>query len=308
MSEKSKAPIFLLGPTAVGKTTLAIKLARKINGEIVSADSMQLYKGMDIGTAKPSMEDREGVPHHLFDVLDIQEHCDVVRFQKLADTAIKEIHLRDSTPIIVGGSGMYVRALTQGIFEGPGRNEKLREDLDARETKDLREELILVDPIAASKIGENDRKRMTRALEFFKLTGKPISEFQNQWKKAVQTNSDSAARLFCLNRSREELYNRCDRRVDSMFANGFVDEVRSLMKRGLERSPTASKAIGYSDVIRHIQNEAGLPETIEKVKQRTRNFVKRQLSWFRREPGLRWIDLTLEKSEESVISEVEAFL
>jgi len=305
---KRNAPIFLLGPTAVGKTSIAIELALKIKGEIISADSMQLYKGMDIGTAKPGIEERRGVPHHLFDVLKISEHCDVVRFRNLAQKAVEDILSRNAIPIIVGGSGMYVRALTQGIFEGPGRDEKLRTQLNELETTEMRRQLIEADPLAVSRIGENDRKRMIRALEFFKLTGKPISQFQDQWKKSNKVKSENPPLLICLNRPREELYRRCNERVDGMFAQGFVNEVRELMKEGLEQSPTAGKAIGYVDVMHHLRGEAELDETIESVKRRTRNFVKRQLSWFRGEPGIQWIDLSTEENTDFVISKMVALL
>jgi tRNA dimethylallyltransferase len=308
MTSKSKSPIFVLGPTAVGKTTISIDLALKIKGEIVSADSMQIYKGMDIGTAKPTVEERKGVAHHLFDVLDICEHCDVARFKTLAQNAITEIQLRGAVPIIVGGSGMYVRALTQGLFEGPGRDESIRKELDALETLELRRLLEEADPISAQKIGENDRRRMIRALEFFRLTKKPISQFQNQWNLPDGKKSQIKQNLFCLNRSRDELYERCNQRVDVMFEKGFIDEVRELLKQGLGESPTASKAIGYAEVIQHLQGEVDLSQTIETVKRKTRNFVKRQLSWFRREVDLKWLDLSSIREEGLVVSKIVEFL
>jgi tRNA dimethylallyltransferase len=292
----------------VGKTAISIELAKKIRGEIVSADSMQLYRGMNIGTAKPSLEDRKEVPHHLFDVLNIEEHCDVASFRNHANEAIQNILSRKMVPIIVGGSGMYVRALTQGLFEGPGRDEALRKELDKLETSELKKRLQKADPVAASKIGDNDRKRMFRALEIYELTGKPISELQQQWKATSENAEATPSSIICLNRPREELYERCNKRVDQMFEKGFVEEVQGLMVKGLEKSPTAAKAIGYPEMIRHLKGELNLLEARELVKQKTRNFVKRQLSWFRKEPGIQWLDIPSEEVISTTVSRIVALI
>jgi len=297
--------IFLLGPTAVGKSELAIELALGIGGEIVSADSMQIYRGMDVGTAKPLLKERRGILHHLMDVLDIHERCDVARFRKLAHTAILDIRKRGAQPIIVGGSGLYVRALTQGLFEGPGRNEKVRADLDELDTKALHERLKEMDSDAAARIKPQDRRRMIRALEFFMTTGQMISTVQIQWN---QEGDKMGYQLIVLNRPRVELYRRCDARVEAMFSSGFIDEVRDLMERGLKNSPTAAKAIGYREVMQHLSGELALNETIECVKKSTRNFVKRQLTWFRREPNVKWMDLSEKDSALAIASRIQAMI
>ncbi len=332
--------IFLLGPTAVGKSEVAIELASRIGGEIVSADSMQIYRGMDVGTAKPLLKERRGIPHHLMDVMDIHERCDVARFRKLAHTAILDIRKRGAQPIIVGGSGLYVRALTQGLFEGPGRNEKVRADLDKLDTKALHERLKEMDSDAAARISPQDRRRMIRALEFFMTTGQPISAIQTQWiapseslfenpplltKEGLgEVGRDQATpcsppcqgghlkrqndpHLIGLNRPRAELYRRCDARVEAMFPRGFIDEVRDLMKRGLKESPTAAKAIGYREVMQHLSGELALDETIECVKKSTRNFVKRQLTWFRREPDVKWMDLSEKDSASEIAARIQTW-
>jgi tRNA dimethylallyltransferase len=294
----SLEPWFILGPTAVGKTAVSIALARKLNAEIVSADSMQLYRGMNIGTAKPSLAERKGVPHHLFDRFDVGETCDVGQFRHLALSAMDEIQNRGRRPLVVGGSGMYVRALTQGLFEGPGRDDALREMLETLDDAALRSKLEKKDPEAAAQIGRADRRRMIRAIEYFELTGKPISESRTQWSKSVAEGVQERKDLFVLTRDRQELYTRCEARVDAMFSHGFLDEVRELIGKGLAQSRTAAKAIGYAEAIRHLQGELNLEETMALIKQKTRNFVKRQLSWFRAEPGVQWIEIPTSEQPE----------
>ncbi|MBI4024944.1 MAG: tRNA (adenosine(37)-N6)-dimethylallyltransferase MiaA [Verrucomicrobia bacterium] len=295
-----RSPAFLVGPTAVGKSEVAVELALQLGGEIVSADSMQVYRGMDIGTAKLTMEQRRGVPHHLLDLLDVTQSWDVAKFRELAVAAIAAIQSRDARPIVVGGSGLYVRSLTRGIFQGPGRNQKLRDQLESMETERLRQRLLEADPAAACRIEARDRRRMIRALELFEATGRPISSFQTQWKQGAS----AAVPLVGLNRPRPELHRRCDERVDRMFVRGFVEEVRQLLERRLKQGPTAAKAIGYAEVIRHLSGELGLEETIFLVKQRTRQFVRRQLSWFRHEPNIRWLDLSEDESSVRITERI----
>jgi tRNA dimethylallyltransferase len=299
-------PIFLLGPTAVGKTEVSLELARRIGGEVVSADSMQIYRGMNIGTAKPSLAERKGIPHHLMDVMEIDQHCDVAQFQALATAAIHEIILRGAQPIVVGGSGLYLRVLTRGLFEGPGRDEALRGELEKLETSALYQRVREVDPTAAEKIESRDRKRLIRALECFMLTGKPISVFQTQWKEDAVKSPKSC--LIGLTRSREDLYRRCDQRVDRMFQQGFVEEVANLMKLGLATTPTACKAIGYPDAMKLVLGQISLEEAIQLIKRRTRNFVKRQLTWFRQEPNILWIEVLESETTPMIVSRIEAAL
>jgi tRNA dimethylallyltransferase len=299
--------IFLLGPTGVGKTDVGIQLARHLKGEIVSADSMQLYRGMDIGTAKPSIQERDEIPHHLFDQLDIHEHCDVALFRKLAEKAVLEIWTRGAMPIIVGGSGMYVRSLTQGLFEGPGRDSELRKELEDWPLEKLRDEISKVDPDSAKKIEKNDRKRMIRALEFYQLTQRPISELQTQWKAESKGDFLGKPRtIFGLMRPRDELYRRCDLRVEKMFKQGWVGEVELLLKKGLREAPTACKAIGYPDIMGHLEGKSTLEKTVECVKQKTRQFVKRQLTWFRREPDIKWVNIEKDEKPSEIARKIEA--
>lgn len=296
MTEKTSKLLFMLGPTAVGKSAVALNLAKRLDGEIVSADSMQTYRGMDIGTAKPSPEEQKQARHHLIDILDIHEMCAVGDFKPLAVSAIADIQARGRLPIITGGSGMYVRALTQGLLEGPGRDESLRESLEGLKSGELREKLLVTDPQAAAKIDPNDRRRMIRALEFHAATGTTISSHQSQWKTG-EGDGDGHQTIFCLSRPREELYRRSDQRVLEMFEAGWEEEVRRLMEKGLERAPTAAKAIGYREMMTLLHGEMGRKETIALIQQKTRHFIKRQLTWFRKEPNLHWIEI---QSGESV--------
>lgn len=301
--------LFLLGPTAVGKSETAIELALKIRGEIVSADSMQVYRGMNIGTAKPTLDERRGIPHHLFDILDIHELCDASKFCGRARAAISEIQARGNLPIIVGGSGLYVRALSQGLFEGPGRDEKLRMELETLTNSDLHQKLLETDLKAAARINLNDRKRMIRALEVFAMTGQSISASQTQWHQENSSSSigsflGSKERFFILNRPREELYHRCDLRVDKMFDQGFTEEVKMLMEQGLANSPTASKAMGYRDVMDYLEGKLTYDEAVNSVKKRTRNFVKRQLTWFRREPKGQWLNFLENEASPTIASAI----
>ncbi len=302
MIEDNPPLLFVLGPTAVGKTEVALTLAGELGGEIVSADSMQIYRGMDIGTAKPSPEERSRVPHHLIDIMEISDMCDVGRFRELAFAAIRDIQARGRCAIVTGGSGMYVRALTQGLLEGPGRDAVAREGWEQLESSDLRQHLLLADPDAAAKIDPKDRRRMVRALEFYAATGTPISSRQRQWGKDAVKNAFK--NLFYLHRPRQELYQRSDLRVEKMFRSGWIDEVRTLMERGLEDAPTAAKAIGYREVIMHVKGRAGKKETIALIQQKTRNFVKRQLTWFRKEPNLRWLDLESGETTEHIAARI----
>lgn len=288
----SQIPItyFLLGPTAVGKTEIAVEIASRLGCEIISADSMQLYRGMDIGTAKPGIDERGGVAHHLFDVLEISEHCDVSRFRDLATAAMEDVVGRGRSPLIVGGSGMYIRVLTQGLFEGAGRDPEIREVLEKLETSALRERLESVDRPAFLRIEANDRRRIIRALEYQEATGEAISTRQTQWGQ--QCSPEGNRRLIGLLRPREDLYRRAEARIDLMFKRGWLEEVRGLLPKGLAKSMTASKAIGYPEVMRLLAGELKADEAKDLIKIKTRQFIKRQLSWFRKEPAIEWFHLS----------------
>jgi tRNA dimethylallyltransferase len=302
-------PIFLVGPTSVGKSAVALELAKLIDAEIVSADSMQVYRGMDIGTAKPTAEERARVPHHLIDLCEVDEPFDVKRFVDLASTAISDINSRRKTALIVGGTGLYVRALRRGLFEGPSRNPKLRERLEKMSAAELFDELQRVDPRTSRTIDRHNPRRLVRALEVFHETGKSIAELQKEWVKNGERVEKSVARAeanFCLNRLRGDLYERIEQRIDEQIAAGWVDEVKRLLKRGLEKNATAMQAAGYRELVAHLRGELSLDETVALIKIRTRQLAKRQMTWFRREPQLDWIEIGRDESPSDTTRRIHA--
>lgn len=291
--------IFLVGPTAVGKSAVTLELARtlgaglsaeaSVKAEIVSADSMQVYRGMDIGTAKPSATERQEVRHHLIDVVDVSEPFDVKRFVDLAQNAIAEIHARGNVALVVGGTGLYVRALRQGLFAGPGRDPVLRARLEVMPAATLFAELERVDPVTAARIDRHNPRRLVRALEVFYATGKPIGEMQTEWVQGSGFKVQGSEIGVCLDRERDELYARIERRIEEQIAAGWVEEVRGLLARGLEKNPTALQAAGYRELVAHLRGELTLAEAVVRIKTRTRQLARRQLTWFRREPDLVWV-------------------
>jgi tRNA dimethylallyltransferase len=301
--------IFLVGPTAVGKSAVALGLAKLTGAEIVSADSMQVYRGMDIGTAKPTAQERKAVPHHLIDVCEVDEPFDVKRFLDLATRAITDIQARGKTAMVVGGTGLYVRALRQGMFEGPARDAKLRTKLEAKSAEDLFAELQRVDPGTAARIDRHNPRRLVRALEVFYTTGKPISELQKEWKPPhldplprttgerrfpsprLRGEGQGEGFAFCLTRQREDLHARIERRIDEQIAAGWVDEVKRLLTHGLEKNATAMQAAGYRELVAHVRDKLKLKDAVVLIKTRTRQLAKRQLTWFRREPNLVWLEI-----------------
>ena len=298
-------PIFIAGPTATGKSEIALRLAGQLDGEIISADSMQVYRGLDLGTAKPSPADRARVPHHLIDILDLTESFDAAQFARLAHQTVAEIQSRGHMPILCGGTGLYFRAFLEGLGETPPGDAKLRAELEAVPLKKLLAELRERDPVTHEKIDRQNPRRVVRAVEVIRLTGKPFSAQQSRWgettgepevgsrrdartaQRAVPTNTN----FYCFTRAADDLHARINARVDAMFARGLVDETRELLKRGLEQNKTAMQAIGYRQVVEHLRDERSLKETIELVKIRTRQFAKRQLTWFRAQPDTQWIEL-----------------
>ena len=282
-------PIYIIGPTAVGKTEIAITLAKKLNGEIVSADSMQVYRGMDIGTAKPAREKLEEVPHHLVDILDIDETFSVARFRKIAEGVIDDIKRRGRVPLVVGGTGLYVKSLTEGIFEGPSADwnyrRKLREEEHTLGPGYLYSELRKIDSESAEKIEPNDLRRIVRALEIYHLTGRPISEHQKEWARMRPDIT-----IIGLSMERELLNERINKRVDEMFRMGLVDETKRLLELGLEGNRTAMQAIGYKEIIGHIRGEYSLDRAKELLKRNSRRYAKRQLTWFRKDDRIKWFN------------------
>ena len=281
----------LLGPTAVGKTEIAIQLARRLDAEIVSVDSRQIYRQMDIGTAKPTPEEQKAARHHLIDCVDISQSFSVADYQSLADAAIADIQHRDKRVLLVGGAGLYFRAIVDGLFEGPGADPALRERLEAEATQHgvnvLHDRLRACDPVSAERIHPNNVVRVIRALEVYELTGTPMSELQQQWHPEKQRYPFIA---FCLTMPRAMLYQRIEQRVDVMLANGLIAEVESLLAAGYARDTLALRSFGYRELIAYLDGECTYLEAIEQLKQNTRRFAKRQLTWFRKDTRIEWID------------------
>lgn len=287
-----KPLIVLTGPTAVGKTSLSISLAKAVNGEIISADSMQVYKGMDIGSAKIRKEEMQGVTHYLVDILEPEEEFHIVKFQELAKAAMEEIYAKGKIPILVGGTGFYIQAVTRDIdFTQAEQETSYREELEqlAKEkgTEYLHEKLREVDPKSAENIHANNVKRVIRALEFYHQNGTPISEHNEEQKQ--QTSPYNLA-YFVLTAPREILYERIDRRVDQMMEEGLLEEVKSLRERGCHRGMVSMQGLGYKEILAYLEGEYPLEEAVRILKRDTRHFAKRQLTWFRREQDVIWVD------------------
>jgi tRNA dimethylallyltransferase len=302
-SARSHLPIFIAGPTAVGKSEIALLLAEKIGGEIISADSMQVYRGLDLGTAKPSPAERARVPHHLIDICDLTENFDAAQFIRLAQKAVEEIQSRGRVPVFCGGTGLYFKAFLSGLGEAPATNPELRAELEAASFESLLHELRERDPVAYEKIDKQNPRRVIRAVEVIRLTGKKFSEQRAEWK--AQCALPIKTNFYCFIRQPEDLHARINARVDAMFARGLVDETRGLLTRGLEQNKTAMQAIGYRQVVEHLRGERPLAETIELVKSRTRQFAKRQLTWFRRQLDPEWIELKPDESPEEILSRLK---
>ncbi len=285
-----KKIIFIVGPTAVGKTDIAFQLARQINGEIVSCDSMQVYKELSIITSKPSLEMREQIPHHLIDVVSVEEEFNVAAFNVLATEAIQKVLAGQKVPVVVGGSGMYMEILLDGIFEETIKDVDFRQQLKGRVQKEGNQklycELQQVDSDAACKIHPNDVRRVIRALEVYHVTQQPMSQLQ---KKRCGLWGKHDIDIFMINRDRQELYARIDRRVEEMFQEGAVKEIEGL--KGKELSLTAQRIIGVEEIQGYFNGDYELDQAKEMMQQNTRRFAKRQLTWFRRDKRLQWIDI-----------------
>jgi tRNA dimethylallyltransferase len=246
-----RTPIFIAGPTAVGKSEIALRLAEHLGGEIISADSMQVYRGLDIGTAKSSPAGRARVPHHLIDICDLAENFDAAQFVRRAQKAVEEIQGRNRVPIFCGGTGLYFKAFLSGLGEAPATNPELRAELENASFESLLRELRERDPAAYEKIDKQNPRRVIRAVEVIRLTGKKFSEQRAEWKSDVR--SRKLEMLFALSRQADDLHARINARVDAMFARGLVDETRKLLKHGLAENKTAMQAIGYRQVVEHLR-------------------------------------------------------
>lgn len=290
---KSKSPLIILtGPTATGKTTLSIELAKAINGEIISADSMQVYKYMDIGSAKIHTDEMQGIKHYLVDILEPTQDFNIVMFQKYAKEAISEIYAKGKIPIMVGGTGFYIQSVLYDVsFNEINEDNKLRDELQQiasdKGADYLHDMLRQIDPESAEIIHANNIKRVIRAIEYYKQTGRKISS-HNETERKKKTAYDSY--YFVLTCERSKLYATIDKRVDKMIEDGLVEEVKLLMDKGCNRNSTAMQGLGYKEIISYLMGEISLEEAIYIIKRDTRHFAKRQLTWFRRERDVIWIE------------------
>jgi tRNA dimethylallyltransferase len=278
---------FLTGPTGSGKTTLGVELAERLGAEIVALDSMTLYRGMDVGTAKPGPEERRRVPHHLLDVLDPWESASVAWWLERAAASCRDIEARGRRVLFVGGTPLYLKAVRCGLFDGPPADEALRRRLTAEAEAlgrpALHARLAAADPVTAARLHPNDVRRVVRALEVWELTGRPISAWQVQWSGS----RPDTGRVLWLDLPRAELYARIGRRVEDMVAAGLVDEVRALRRLPRPLGREAAQALGYKEMFDHLDGRATLAETVARIQTRSRNFAKRQVTWFRHLPGCR---------------------
>ena len=295
--------IILAGPTASGKTSVSIDLAKKLGGEIISADSMQVYKYMDVGTAKISVEEMQGVKHHLIDVLDPKEDFNIVKFQNMVKCSIEEIVKNGHIPILVGGTGFYIQSVIYDIdFNNEDDNssvrKKLEEEYDTLGADFMHEKLKKIDIVSAQNIHKNNKKRIIRAIEYFLINNEPISS-HNEVQREKKSPYDY--RFFVLNPPRDILYERINKRVDIMVENGLVDEVKKLRETGLSTANISMQGIGYKEIIEYLDGEVSLETAIENIKQNTRHMAKRQVTWFKREKDVIYVDPFSFESNDKIV-------
>ena len=291
LDDNPPAVVVVVGPTASGKSELAVRLAERFAGEVVNADSMQVYRGMDIGTAKPSAELLQCVPHHLLGIVAPDVNFTAADFQQEARRVIGEIHARGRMPVVVGGTGLYIRALLHGLSQSPGEDKTFRAELtgiaDREGNEVLLERLRSVDPETAARLHVNDRLRIIRALEVYQQSGRPFSAYQDShgfaeaWCSSLKIGIDVP---------REELYRRINRRVEQMLADGLVDEVRGLLAAGYHPGLKALRSIGYKEICAYLSGALTLPEATELIQRDSRHYAKRQLTWFKKEPEINWVE------------------
>ena len=310
--ETTKRPLVILtGPTAVGKTALSIALAKAIGGEIISADSMQVYRHMDIGSAKITPEEMEGIPHYLIDVLEPDQEFNVVVFQELAKQAAAEIYSRGHIPIVAGGTGFYIQALVYDIDftendEDTAFRRTLEEQAKREGTEALYERLRAVDPESCESIHAHNIKRVIRAIEFYEKTGKKISEHNREQR---QNDSPYNFAYFVLNDDRERIYERINVRVDLMMAQGLVEEVRALRESGCRKEMVSMQGLGYKELLSYLEGETSMEEAVYLIKRDTRHCAKRQLTWFRREKEVIWVDKTVfDHDSQKILNFMQDFL
>jgi tRNA dimethylallyltransferase len=291
-------PIAIVGPTASGKSGVAIALAERVGGEIISVDSMQVYRGLDIGTAKPRSADRERVQHHLIDVAGLTQPFNAAQFVRLAQIAVNQIQQRGRIPILCGGTGLYLQAFLGGLGSAPAPDAELRTELEAAPFVQLLAELERTDPATFNRIDRFNPRRVIRALEVIRLTGRPFSEQQALWSRV---GSAKPGPVFGLMRDRADLRRRIDARVDRMFQEGLVRETQEALRIGLEENRTAQQAIGYRQVLEYLRGERDLAETIRLVKNKSWQYARRQMTWFRKHGEVTWICLEPEDPEDRML-------
>ncbi|MBN2588903.1 MAG: tRNA (adenosine(37)-N6)-dimethylallyltransferase MiaA [Sedimentisphaerales bacterium] len=308
--------ILILGVTASGKGRLAFELAKELDAEIISVDSMKVYRRMDIGTAKPAKEIREQIQYHMIDVVEPSEAFNVGTFYEKTLEVIEKIKSRDKKVIAVGGTGLYIKALLEGLFDGAGSDESIRQTLHGRIESEgllkLHNELSQIDPIAAERINPNDTKRVIRALEVYQLTGKPISSFQKQWNtydnRLPSEQNNHNWTIVGLRRAKEEESGRINQRVKRMILNGLVDEVESLLNEEKPLSKQAQAAIGYAEIINHLNGNTDLKEATELIKKNTRKLAKGQRTWFKTFRNVNWLDINPEESHDEILQRAKTLL
>ena len=293
--------LVIVGPTGVGKTAVALKLAKILKGEIVSIDSRQIYKFLDIGTAKPTKEERKEVPQHLIDIINPDEEFSVADFKKEAEKKIQALKKRKILPVLVGGSPLYIKAVIDGLFIGPGKKENLRKELKEEADKFgneyLYQKLKKVDPESANKLHPNNLRRIIRALEIFTLTGKPISDHQ---KKTNSAFKGQKIVIIGLQKEREVLYKRINERVDEMIGKGLIEEVKRLLRRGYQESLNSLQGLGYKEIIGYLKERYNREEAIRLLKRNTRRFAKRQIAWFKKDKRIIWVEMKGDDLEKTV--------
>ncbi len=295
----------VVGPTCTGKSDCALRLARCVGGEIVNADSMQVYKGFDIGTAKPSAQVRQEIPHHLIDVVTPDEESNAASFKEMADKAIRDVWSRGRTPVVVGGTGLYLRALFHGLFSVPG-DAAVRDAIRERYREDpagVYEELRKVDPAYAGSISFRDGVRVVRALEIYHVSGETMSRWRERHGFMEKRYE---AYMIGLHRDRKELYERINRRVEAMLDAGWIEEVENLLKSGYSPGLKPFHSIGYREIVLYLQDKIGYSDMVEKIKMATRRYAKRQITWFAREKDVKWF--VYPEQKDAILKDVKGFL
>ncbi len=309
----AKPVVVIVGPTAVGKSRIAVEVAKAFETEVLTADSRQVYRGMDVGTDKPTAEERQAVPHRLIDLVDPDESFNTGLYRRQAINEIERLYRDCRLPLVVGGTGLYVRTLLKGLCDAPPADpivrEALRQEAEEQGHDRLYAKLVDVDPVAAARLHPRDESKVIRALEVYQLSGRRMSEFQQEHGFAERP---FAALMIGLNRDRDELYRRIEGRIDWQLAHGLIEETKQLLAQGYQRDSAAMKGLGYRQVAEHLVGEYDVAEMVRRFKRDTRHFSKRQMTWFRKEQGIQW--LMIEESESvqhtatRVIEQVDRFL